>query len=155
GGGGAGLAATRSHRAATRWAFSMFHANASSPISVASNRISGARHSRPVSSTMRITRSGAAWWRHEDHTPSASSALTDGRIRAVVRLSVPPPIVPPLAGEGKEGEGATSTVGTPKRASASAATRPAGPPPITAAEVVRAGGRRDADRSGSGGAVRG
>jgi len=69
-------------------------------------------------------------------------------MRAVVRLSVPPPVVPPLAGEGRE-EGATSIVGTPKRASASAATRPAGPPPITAAEVVRAGRHGDADRSGS------
>src|SRR5215831_9046988 len=84
---------------------------------------------------MRITRSGAACSRQRDHTPSASSALTDGAIRAVVRLST------------RLGGGATSTVGTPKCASASAVTRPAGPPPITAAEVVCAEGRGDAGRS--------
>ncbi len=105
----------------------MFQPNASSPISAASKRTSGARHSRPVSSAMRITRSGATCARHCGHTPSASSAATDGPIKAVVRLSM------------RVGRRATSTVGTSKCASASAATSPAGPPPITAALVDREG----------------
>ena len=46
---------------ATRCRFSIFQPNASRPISAATNRSSGARHSRPVSSTMRMTSSGEAW----------------------------------------------------------------------------------------------
>src|SRR5215468_6456748 len=59
-----------------------------------------------------------------------------------------PPFPRPRAGEGREGDGATSTVGTSKCASASAATSPAGPPPITATEVW-SGVRPEADRSSS------
>src|SRR5262249_13998643 len=76
---------------------------------------------------------GAAWSRQDDHTPSASSALTDGRMRAVVRLSIPPPFPPPAptlpspacggglgrgGGEGREGRGGASDAGAPKRGSA-------------------------------------
>ena len=126
----AGVSATRRHNAAIRWAFSIFQANACSPSSAASNRTSGARQSRPVSSTMRMTRSGAASSRQAGHTPRASSAATEGDIRAVVRLSI------------RSGRRATSTVGTPPCANASAAMRPAGPPPTTAAWVDRVCGAR-------------
>ena len=44
----------------TRCRFSMFQANASRPISAASKRTSGARHSRSVSSTIRIVRNAPA-----------------------------------------------------------------------------------------------
>ena len=74
-------------RAATRWRFSILAPKASSPISSAVNLTSGARHSRPVSSTSRIVRIGAAFSAHSSQTPSVASAVTEPPSRAVVRVS--------------------------------------------------------------------
>src|SRR5262245_52800322 len=71
---------------------------------------------------MRMMRSAAASARQRRHTPSVSSAVIAPRCRAVVRLS-------------GRALGATSTVGTPAAAIASAAVSPAGPPPTTATSV--------------------
>src|SRR5262245_15769251 len=48
---------------------------------------SGARQSRPVSSTIRMTLRGAACAAHRFQTPSVSSAVTEPARSAVVRLS--------------------------------------------------------------------
>ena len=71
---------------------------------------------------MRMILSGAACARHSGHTPRVSSAVTEPANSAVVRLS------------GRAGRFPTSTVARPAPASATAAVRPAGPPPTTIAE---------------------
>src|SRR5690348_14646054 len=103
----------------------MFQPKASRPISSASNFTSGARQSRPVSSTMRRVRSGADRSRQRSQTPSVSSAVTELASRAVVRLSL------------RAGGLPASTVATPPAASATAAVSAAGPPPTTIASNCR------------------
>ena len=90
----------------------------------ASKRTSGARISRAVSSTMRITRSGAACSRQRAQTPSVSSAVTEPASSAVVRLSA--------AARGWRSARSRRR----RRASAIAAVRPAGPPPTTTTSAV-------------------
>ena len=65
----------------------MLWPNASSPISAAANRTSGARMSRAVASTIRMTRSGAACAAQRAQTPSVSSAATEPASSALVRWS--------------------------------------------------------------------
>ena len=77
----------RASSAASRCRFSMLWPNASSPISDAAKRTSGARTSRDVASTIRITRSGAACAAQPSQTPSVSSAVTEPASSAVVRWS--------------------------------------------------------------------
>ena len=77
-----------------------------------------------MSSMMRIAASGAAFGRQASHTPSVVSAVTEPASRAVVRKS-------------SAGAGAIMTVSTPAAASATALTRPAGPPPTTATSAVK------------------
>src|SRR5262245_26429849 len=97
----------------------MLEPKASNPISSARNLTSGARHSRPVSSTMRMILSAAAWGAQRFQTPSTSSAVTEPASRAVVRLS------------GVFDDFPARAVGMPPVASAIAAVRPAGPRPTT------------------------
>ena len=66
-----------------------------------------------MSSTIRITRSGAACSQQSRQTPSVSSALTDPASKALVRTS------------DAVGDLAISAVSTPADASAIAAVRPA------------------------------
>ena len=77
----------RASSAASRCRFSMLWPNASRPISDAAKRTSGARTSRAVASTIRITRSGAACAAQPSQTPSVSSAVTEPASSAVVRWS--------------------------------------------------------------------
>src|SRR3984957_3891013 len=72
---------------------------------------------------MRIAVSGAACGRQASHTPNVVSPVTDPARNAVVRKS-------------SCGEGAMISVSTPAAASATALTRPAGPPTMTAASAV-------------------
>src|SRR4029079_10190756 len=122
----AGRLRARFTSASMRWRFSILYPKASSPISSAENLTSGARHRRPVSSTIRMVRSVAAWSAHIDQTPSESSAATEPASRAVVRLSAFAGRSPP------------TTVSTPPSAKEIAAVRPAGPPPTTMAAGLSA-----------------
>ena len=101
----------------------MLWPNASSPISEAAKRTSGARTSRDVASTIRITRSGAACAAQPAQTPSVSSAVTEPASSAVVRWSA-------------AGRRAISAVSIPASANAIAAVSPAGPPPTIATSTV-------------------
>ena len=65
----------------------MLWPKASSPISAAAKLTSGARTSRPVSSTIRMIRSGADCAAQRAQTPSVSSAVTEPASSAVVRWS--------------------------------------------------------------------
>ena len=65
----------------------MLWPKASSPISAATKLTSGARISRDVASTIRMTRSGAASAAQPAQTPSVSSAVTEPARSAVVRWS--------------------------------------------------------------------
>ena len=115
-----GMSAARASSAAIRWRFSIFQAKASSPISCASKRASGARHSRlrGVDDPQGRERRGMLTARLPDPErlerrdracEQGRGAVVGGRLRArPARRS------------------------NPAEASASAAVRPDGPPPTTA-----------------------